>query len=1450
MKSKFLFFLIAILPISQKINISKNANTALPAIGHFKVTRANCFIETPKTIPAVDTSQLKQSSWYATAMKNMEQGEYHFKKVEKTNNYSTPNRKNNLRFYYDENGFSVEPRTTQIPIGEFNATKRPDEIKYKTIANWKVAFNLDKKQIGKGAWQVNGNKAEYITDNITVQYINNEEGMRQNFIVQKPLPGNKNLKLHFSVKTTLAQRFSSDRLQFANKKSGTVLNYEQLKVWDADGKPLDAAFEKSNNDYCIHVNTQNASYPITIDPLSTAPAAMVESNQADARMGWSVAGAGDVNGDGYSDVIVGARFYDNGEINEGAAFVYHGSATGINTTTAAAMVESNRVGTGMGNSVASAGDVNGDGYSDVIVGAFGYSNGQGFEGAFFVYHGSATGINTTAAAMVESNQANAQMGWSVASAGDVNGDGYSDIIVGAYKYDNGEDNEGAAFVYRGSATGINTNLALGLESDQAGAWMGYSVASAGDVNGDGYSDVIVGAYLYDNGQIDEGAVFVYHGSLGGLYSTAFSMVESNEQAANMGGSVASAGDVNGDGYCDIIVGAFGYNNGQAQEGAAFIYHGSATRINTNAAAILEGNQIAASMGVSVASAGDVNGDGYSDVIVGAYRYDNGENDEGAAFVYHGSATGINTNAAAMVESNQANAQMGWSVASAGDVNGDGYSDVIVGAYLYDKGETDEGAAFVYHGSASSISTTAVTTLESNQADAYMGWSVASAGDVNGDGYSDVIIGAPFYDNGQTDEGAAFVYHGSPTGINTTAFAMVKSNQANAQMGVSVASAGDVNGDGYSDVIVGASYYDNGQIDEGAVFVYHGSATGINTSTASMVESNQASARMGLSIASAGDVNGDGYSDIIVGAYQYDNVQNNEGAAFVYHGSATGINTNAAAIVESNQANAFMGYSVSGAGDVNGDGYSDIIVGAYQYDNVQNNEGAAFVYHGSATGINTNAASMVESNQATALMGYSVAGAGDVNGDGYSDIIVGAFLYDNGQAEEGVAFVYHGSAMGINTNVAAMVESNQAGAYLGYSVAGAGDVNGDGYSDIIAGAYTYDNGQAEEGAAFVYHGSATGISTTAAAMVESNQAIAGMGNSVAGAGDVNGDGYSDIIVGASGYKNSQIGEGAAFVYYGNSPGTGIRNNLHLYNTNLTTPIRSSNFVSANFGAGLFAKSFLGRGKGKLVWETRLNYNPYSGTPITNSMLYTSQQSSYTDLGLTGTELKNLVAKQTGGRYTKIRARIKYQYNAVTAITGQLYGPWRYVSDIVTGLSLGALPVDLISFNAEWLQQGKTAQVKFITDNESQVCCYNIEKSSDGVHYNNIGKVDAKNTGGRTSYSFNDNNATGKKLFYRLQTNFSNGTTEYSNIQMLQNNSTTEIIVFPNPATNVLQLRLNNSYATMNVQIINGAGQVVKQYSNKSTTGQVLQIPISDLASGTYFLYLQSGSEKQVLQFVKE
>jgi hypothetical protein len=226
------------------------------------------------------------------------------------------------------------------------------------------------------------------------------------------------------------------------------------------------------------------------------------------------------------------------------------------------------------------------------------------------------------------------------------------------------------------------------------------------------------------------------------------------------------------------------------------------------------------------------------------------------------------------------------VATAGDVNGDGYSDVIVGANRYDNGQTDEGRAFTYYGSPAGLATTAAWTAESDQFGGYFGWSVATAGDVNGDGYSDVIVGANRYDNGQTDEGQAFAYHGSPVGLATSPAWAAESDQVSAFFGGSVATVGDVNGDGYSDVFVGAETYDNGEEDEGRAFLYHGSAGGLSPTPNWIVESDQANGAFGFSVGGAGDVNGDGFSDVIVGAWHFYFPSQHlfEGWAFAYYGN--------------------------------------------------------------------------------------------------------------------------------------------------------------------------------------------------------------------------------------------------------------------------------------------------------------------------------------------------------------------------------------------------------------------------------------------------------------------------------------------------------------------------------------------------------------------------------------
>ena len=441
-----------------------------------------------------------------------------------------------------------------------------------------------------------------------------------------------------------------------------------------------------------------------------------------------------------------------------------------------------------------------------------------------------------------------------------------------------------------------------------------------------------------------------------------------------------------------------------------------------------------------------------------------------------------TSPAWTAEGNQDECWFGVSVGNAGDVNGDGFSDVIVGSYLYDNGQNDEGRAFVYYGSASGLATSPAWTAESNQADAWFGYSVGTAGDVNADGFSDVIVGAWHASNGQSDEGRAFVYYGSAGGLSTSPDWSGDGNQIGAHFGISVSTAGDVNDDGFSDVIVGAWHYSNVENHEGRVFVYHGSAEGLNTTAAWTAEVNQPDAYLGISVGTAGDVNGDGFSDVIAGAYGYDNGESQEGRAFVYHGSVAGLASMPAWNVESNHIAAYMGNWVGTAGDVNSDGFSEVIVSAYQYNNGQAAEGIASVYHGSAAGLAVSPAWTVEGNQIGAHFGVSAGTAGDVNDDGFSDVIVGAFLYNNGA---GQAFVYDGSPAGLDLTPSWTGGNTNGGGQFGFSSGTAGDVNGDGVSDVIVGAWEFSDEEFEEGRALVYLGSAEATSVGSLSIEEQN-----------------------------------------------------------------------------------------------------------------------------------------------------------------------------------------------------------------------------------------------------------------------------------------------------------------------------------------------------------------------------
>ena len=1125
--------------------------------------------------------------------------------------WHAPNRAHDFRIYFTERGVRVVPRSASAPSWEWGLelTAVGREGRLAAVPAARLAPHEGRIAYDRGA--------------IQEWYENSPRGLEQGFTIPTPPEGVEGsggapLVLQLALTGTLSPRLSENgqAIDFVAGDWAPVVHFSQLKVADARDRELPARFAGWSGDGArgiqILIDDRDASYPLYVDPLATSPAWIGEANQVQANFGYAVATAGDVNGDGYSDVIVGAPYYDNGETNEGRAFVFHGSAAGL-AATAAWSTESNQVDANFGFAVATAGDMDGDGYSDVIVGAPNYDNGQPDEGRAYVYCGSSAGLSSTARWTGESNQASSSFGRTVGSAGDIQGDGYSDIIVGAHYYDNTLTNEGAAFAYHSDGRYYPASPSWSAYGNQASALFGFSVGTAGDVNGDGYSDVVVGAPLYDGGEADEGGVFLFRSDGGKLEPKASWSAHSNQVDAHLGESVGTAGDVNGDGYSDIITGAMYYDNGQSNEGRVFVYHGAAG--SPTAAWSYENDQANSELGRSVGTAGDVNGDGYADVIFSAIYFDNGETDEGRAYVVLGSAMGLAGWASWMMESNQASALFGRTVATAGDVNGDGFSDVIVGAQYYDDGQFDEGAAFVYHGGSSGLSGFYATEIFGPPGE--LGYTVASAGDVNGDGYADLVAGGP-------GGNGAKAYYGSSSGADDVADWSVTGVG-----GESVASAGDVNGDGFSDVLVGDRDYDNGQVDEGRVLLYYGSATGLAGSPGWTQESNQAVARYGWSVAGAGDINGDGYADIVVGAPYYDYWDVDQGCVWVYHGSASG------PVVDgrwhcSDYHDDLYGTSVASAGDVDRDGYSDILVGV-----PGNAYGGVRLHFGSASGVRSGMGSESRSGLDCAnelsRFGESVASAGDVNGDGYSDIVVGAPMCEGPGTEEGRVFVYHGDSSGVSENPSwsytyHLTQYHQ----LGQSVACAGDVDGDGYADIVAGAPA-------NGWAYLFNGSAAGLSASPTRSYEGRQDGDMFGYSVASAGDLNGDGYADVVVGAYAYDTASVNAGRLAIYYGNGGAGGgamsLRPRQRRADDLGEIALRGTSEHRYNFRLLLTGRTPFGRGRVKLEWEDKPLGTLFNGAS-------THVEASWMNTGVSGVALDELVAGHYQSESYHWRVRLRY------------------------------------------------------------------------------------------------------------------------------------------------------------------------------------------------------------------
>ena len=543
--------------------------------------------------------------------------------------------------------------------------------------------------------------------------------------------------------------------------------------------------------------------------------------------------------------------------------------------------------------------------------------------------------------------------------------------------------------------------------------------------------------------------------------------------------------------------------------------------------ILQGAGVELFTGIGVAAAGDIDGDGYGDLIVGAYGSDPNGDDSGEAYLVYGSPLGFGSDIGGRqvidlaslggsegitIEGAHATDWVGLSVDAAGDVNGDGRSDFIIGAARSDAGGVDAGEAIVLFGADRSalalIDLSAITPaqgfyIQGDAAGDYAGFSVSSAGDINGDGFDDLMLGANYGDDGGIRAGEVYVVFGTASGfgagnrVDLTTLSpgegfIIQGDAAGDFTGKRIDSAGDINGDGYDDLILGASYGDDGGTGAGEAYVIFGSATGfgntvggrqvidltsLSASEGFIIQGDQAGDATGFAAASAGDVNGDGYDDLLVGAWRGDDGGADAGEAYVIFGTAsgfgsdisgrqvldlTGLSPSEGFIIQGGAAGDATGNSVASAGDVNGDGFDDLIVGALYAAQGGYHAGSAYVVFGSAGGFGTNIGGrqvldlaslnaetgfIIQGDATGDVAGVAVNSAGDLNGDGFDDLVIGAPRGDDGALDAGEAYVVFGAATGSTTGLTA---TGTAGANTMIGAAGDDTLTGAGGLDVIRG----------------------------------------------------------------------------------------------------------------------------------------------------------------------------------------------------------------------------------------------------------------------------------------------------------------------------------------------------------------------------------------------------------------